>query len=158
MACNYRMRTSRTARSIIAMLLELINKQQASRASHGPPPFPRYSMWVAPKNGIKIWRTPRTPKMILMGTLALPGPLCSTLPSTSIMLGIMAAAIVFRLSVRNSKGGSSPNSRFLIGDAHPTARPAGIRHTVRSQTCLRMSQGQSRFIFVFLLNLYLLSN
>ena len=79
---------------------------------------------ASPRRGIKICLTPSTPRMIFTGTLADPGPLCKTLPSTSIMLGIIAAAIVFRLSVRNSKGGSGPNNNPLIGVAHPTASPA----------------------------------
>ena len=77
-----------------------------------------------PSRGIRICRTPSTPKITLTGILAEPGPLCSTLPRISIILGIIAPAIVSRDCVRNPKGGSVPNSKDLIAGVQPTARPA----------------------------------
>lgn len=78
----------------------------------------------SPNKGMEIWRTVRIPKMTLLGTLAEPGPLCSTLPSTNIMLGIIAAAMMLKLSVKKPNGGSSPKSKSLTGAAQPTASPA----------------------------------
>lgn len=76
-----------------------------------------------PRKGMTICLMPSTPRMTLKGTLPDPGPLCSTLPSTSIILGIIAPAMTSKLSVRKLRGGSWPNSRPLMGAMHPTARP-----------------------------------
>lgn len=80
-------------------------------------------MCILPRIGMMIWRVASIPKITLLGTLAEPGPLWSTLPSTSIMQGIMPPAIMLRLSVKKPKGGSSPKSRSFTGVTHPTASP-----------------------------------
>ena len=84
----------------------------------------KLSMGILPRMGMMSWRTASIPKITLLGTLAEPGPLWSTLPSTSIMLGIIPPAMILRLSVKKPKGGSSPKSRSFTGVTHPTARPA----------------------------------
>ena len=73
--------------------------------------------------------------MTLLGTLAEPGPLCSTLPSTSIMLGIIPPAMMLKLSVKKPKGGSGPKSRSFTGAAHPTAKPAVDSSTTAHKGC-----------------------